>query len=41
VVVSQEVAQGEENREGLLHPQKAVKGPFAVELHDGCPGGDA
>jgi hypothetical protein len=32
--VREEVEQGEEDGEGLLHAQDAVEGPFAVELDD-------
>ena len=35
MVMSQEVEQGEDDGEGLLHAQEAVEGPFAVELEDG------
>lgn len=31
----EEVEEGEEDGEGLLHAQDAVEGPFAVELYDG------
>lgn len=34
VVVSEEVHEAEDHAEGLLHPQEAVEGPLAVELHD-------
>ena len=37
----EEVKEGEEDREGFLHAEETVEGPFAVELHDGCGGGDA
>lgn len=37
----EEVQQGEEDGEGLLHAEEAVEGPFAVELNDGFQGGDA
>lgn len=40
-VVCPKVAQGEEHAKGLLHAQKPVKGPFAVELHHAVAGGDA
>lgn len=39
--VRDEVADAEEHREGLLHPEKALEGPLAVELRHGQPGGDA
>ena len=34
IAVREEVEDGEEDGEGLLHAQEAVEGPFAVELHD-------
>ena len=34
IAVREEVEEGEEDGEGLLHAQEAVEGPFAVELHD-------
>lgn len=34
IVVGEEVEEGEEDAEGLLHAQEAVKGPFAVVLND-------
>ena len=33
IAVREEVEEGEEDGEGLLHAQEAVEGPFAVELH--------
>jgi len=33
--VCEEVEEGEEDGEGLLHAEEAVEGPFAVELDDG------
>ena len=41
VVVREEVEDGEEDGEGLLHSEEAVEGPFAVELHDRFRGRDA
>ena len=38
--VRPEVAEGEEDAEGLLHAEEAVEGPLAVELDDGEVGGD-
>lgn len=39
--MSEEVEEGEEHGEGLLHAEEAVEGPFAVELFDGEGGGGA
>lgn len=36
----EEVEKGEQDREGLLHPQKAVEWPFAMELNNGFRRGD-
>jgi len=33
--VREEVEEGEEDGEGFLHAEEAVKGPFSVELDDG------
>ncbi len=33
--MGEKVEEGEEDREGLLHAQETVEGPFAVELDDG------
>lgn len=41
VLVREEVEEGEEDGEGLLHAEEAVEGPFAVELDDGFGGSDA
>lgn len=41
VVVSPEVAEGEEHGEGLLHAEEAVEGPFTVELHHWLVAGEA
>jgi hypothetical protein len=41
VLVREEVEEGEEHGKRLLHAEEAVKGPFAVELHDGLPLEDA
>lgn len=41
VVVREEVEEGEEDGEGLLHAEDADEGPFAVELLDGEVGEDA
>ena len=37
----EEVEEGEEDGEGLLHAEEAVERPLAVELHDGFRGCDA
>lgn len=34
VLVREEIEEREEDAEGLLHAQKAIEGPFAVELDD-------
>lgn len=34
LVVPEEVEEGEDDGERLLHAEDAVKGPFAMELHD-------
>jgi hypothetical protein len=39
--VGEEVAEGPEDAEGLLHAEEAVEGPLAVELDDGLAGLDA
>lgn len=36
-----EVSQGEEHGKGLLHAEKSVEGPFAVELDNGLVSGDS
>lgn len=41
MLVCEEIEQGEEDREGLLHSQEAVEGPFAVELDNGFGACDA
>jgi hypothetical protein len=41
ILVREEVEEGEEDGEGLLHAEEAVEGPFAMELHDGFGGCDA
>jgi len=41
VLVREEVEEGEEDGEGLLHAEEAVERPLAVELHDGFRGCDA
>lgn len=30
----EEIKEGKEDREGFLHAEKTIKGPFAVELND-------
>jgi len=34
MIMSEEVEQREYYREGLLHAEESVEGPFAVELED-------
>jgi len=38
--VGEEVKEREEDREGLLHAQEAVEGPFPMELDDILPRGN-
>ena len=40
MLVGEEVKEGEEHGEWLLHAQKAVERPFSVELDDGLKFGD-
>lgn len=32
--MGEEIEEGEDNGEGLLHAHEAIEGPFAVELED-------
>jgi hypothetical protein len=41
VLVGEEIKEGEEDGEGLLHAEEAVEGPFAMELDDRFGIGDA
>jgi len=34
MVMSEEIEQREDYREGFLHAEESVKGPFAMELED-------
>lgn len=38
--MGEEVKEGEEDREGFLHAQESVEGPFSVELDDVIGRGD-